>query len=122
MRYLLSFGSNAPGREIFMARAGEWLARNFTNVETSGIYSTPALNGKSADYLNMVARGDSTLGVTALTEAAKAFERSQGRTPDSKLKGAVELDIDIISAGHTILRPTEFTRSYFIRGLEMLNS
>lgn len=122
MRYLLSFGSNAPRREMFMARAAKWLARNFTNIETSGIYSTPALNGKSADYLNMVARGDSELGVTELTEVAKAFERSQGRTPESKLKGAVELDIDIIAADRTILRPAEFTRSYFIRGLEMLNS
>ncbi len=122
MRYLLSFGSNAPGRETFMKRAGEWLAGNFTNIETSGIYSSPALNGKSADYLNMVARGDSELGITALTDAAKAFERSQGRTAESKLRGAIELDIDIIAAGATILRPVEFTRPYFIRGIELLNS
>ena len=122
MRYLLSFGSNAPGRETFMARAEEWLARNFTNTETSGIYSSPALNGKSADYLNMVARGDSELNISALNEAAKAFERLQGRTPESKLRGEIELDIDIIAAGHTILRPVEFTRPYFMRGLDLLNS
>lgn len=121
MRYLLSFGSNAPGREQFMARAGEWLNRNFSNVETSGIYSSPALNGKSPDYLNMVARGDSEVSVSELNAAAKAFERAQGRTPESKLRGAIELDIDIIAADRTILRPAELTRAYFIRGLDLLN-
>ncbi len=121
MRYLLSFGSNAPGREEFMARATEWLNRNFKNIESSGIYSSPALNGKSADYLNMVARGDSESSVSDIVAAAKAFESAQGRTPESKLRGAIELDIDIIAADRTILRPVEFTRAYFIRGLELLN-
>ena len=120
MRYLLSFGSNAPGREQFMERARQWLAQNFANVESSDIDSSPAHNGVAPDYLNMVARGDSELSVTDLTAAAKDFERQQGRTPQSKQRGAIELDIDIIAAGPTILRPAEYTRPYFLRGLEAL--
>lgn len=121
MRYLLSIGSNAPGCRQFMERAMQWLAENFTDIESSGIYSSPALNGTAADYLNLVARGNSELSPTDLTAAAKAFERQMGRTPDSKLRGTVEIDIDIIAAGQTILRPTEYTRSYFLRGLSLLS-
>ncbi len=120
MRYLLSIGSNAPGQRQFMEQARQWLDENFANVVSSGIYSSPALNGSAADYLNLVARGDSELSPTDLTAAAKAFERQLGRTPLSKQRGAIEIDIDIIAAGPTILRPAEYTRSYFLRGLSLL--
>ena len=54
-RHVLCIGSNAPDAEALMARAGEWLRSTFGDVKSSGVYSTPALNGKSPDYLNMVA-------------------------------------------------------------------
>ncbi|MDE7334990.1 MAG: 2-amino-4-hydroxy-6-hydroxymethyldihydropteridine diphosphokinase [Muribaculaceae bacterium] len=121
MRYLLSIGSNAPGCRQFMQEAMQWLAENFTDIESSGIYSSPALNGVTADYLNLVALGNSELSPTDLTAATKAFERRLGRTPESKMRGEIEIDIDIIAAGQTILRPAEYTRSYFLRGLSLLS-
>ncbi|MDE6512794.1 MAG: 2-amino-4-hydroxy-6-hydroxymethyldihydropteridine diphosphokinase [Muribaculaceae bacterium] len=121
MRYLLSIGSNAPGCRQFMQKAMQWLAENFTDIESSGIYSSPALNGVTADYLNLVALGNSELSPTDLTAATKAFERRLGRTPESKMRGEIEIDIDIIAAGQTILRPAEYTRSYFLRGLSLLS-
>lgn len=121
MRYLLSIGSNAPGQHRFMELALEWLSANFINIESSGIYSSPALNGSSANYLNLVAYGDSELSPTELNAAAKDFERKSGRTPESKLRGAIEIDIDIIAAGRTILRPVEYTRPYFLQGLSLLS-
>lgn len=119
-RYLLSIGSNCPDGAALMARAERWLAANFTAIASSGIYRSRALNGASADYYNLVARGDSPLSVTEVTALGKEFERECGRGSESKLRGCVEMDIDVIAADRTILRPEEFTRGYFRRGFDSL--
>lgn len=121
-QYLLTFGSNCPDAPAMMQRAQQWLRTNFTSVDDSGIYSTKALNGVAPDYLNMVARADSALGVTELTALCKDFEVICGRSPRSKLCGCVEMDVDIIQADNVILRPVEFTRSYFLEGLSLLQA
>lgn len=118
--YLLSLGSNCQDGELRLQRAHEWLCREFDCVHTSGIYTSRAMNGLSPDYFNMVARIESSLTVTDLNAAAKAYETACGRSPQSKSRGVVEMDVDIVAAGHTILRPEEYTRSYFTRGLAML--
>lgn len=117
MNYLLSIGSNCPTAAAMMARAEEWLRTHFADVRTSGIYSTRALNGASPDYLNLVARGNSELTPEEVIAAGKAFEAECGRTPQSKLRGSIELDIDVIAAGDDVLRPAELSRPYFIQGL-----
>lgn len=103
-----------------MARAEQWLREEFSLLASSGVYSTPALNGHSPDYLNMVVSIRTPLSITALTAAAKAFEALCGRTPESKLRGSIEMDVDIIRADNTILRPVEYTRPYFLHGLSLL--
>lgn len=120
MRYLLSLGSNCPDGMQRLRQAEAWLIENFSDVETSGIYTSKAFNGVSADYCNMVARMSSGLTVTQLTEMAKDYETACGRTPASKIRGLVEMDIDIVAADRTILRPDEYTRPYFTRGLSLL--
>lgn len=120
MRYLLSIGSNCPSARAMMARAEEWLHTHFANVESSGIYSSKALNVSAPDYLNLVARGDSDLTPDQTIALGKAFEAECGRTPQSKLQGCIELDIDVIAAGAQILRPAELSRPYFAHGLSLL--
>lgn len=120
MRYLLSLGSNCPDKHRRLENAEVWLRANFSDVETSGIYTSRALNGLTPDYCNMVARISSDLSVTDLTAVAKDYERQCGRTPRSKLHGQIEMDVDIIAADRTILRPDEYTRPYFIHGLQLL--
>lgn len=121
-RYLLSLGSNCPAAPLKMVAAERWLRAMFTVVRTSGVYATRALNGVSPDYLNMLAEVDSDLSVEQMVETAKMEERAEGRTPESKLRGVVELDIDVIQVGNTILRPEEFARAYFAEGFRRLNS
>jgi len=118
--YLLSFGSNCPEGVSMMARAEQWLHEHFADVTTSGVYRSKALNGTSADYFNMIARGQSALPVTEVAAMGKAFERECGRTPASKACGCVEMDVDVIAVDRTILRPEEFTRTYFRKGYELL--
>lgn len=121
-RYLLSIGSNCPQAAAMMARAGRWLAANFGDPVSSGVYSTPALNGVSPDYLNMVARVSSDLTPDRLTAFAKAFEAECGRTPQSKARGCVEMDVDLVQVDNVILRPAEFSRPYFITGFKMIEN
>lgn len=104
-----------------MARAEEWVHATFSNVESSGIYATRAMNGVAADYLNLVARGDSDMTAAQAIAAGKAFEAECGRTPQSKRRGSIEMDVDIISAGEEILRPAELSRPYFIEGISRIS-
>lgn len=120
--YLLSIGSNAPGAQALMKRASEWLASNFAVVETSGIYASAAINGRSPDYLNMVVRVESPLTAERVIALGKDFEAECGRTSGSKARGCVEMDVDLIQADNVIIRPVEFTRHYFLRGLELIDS
>lgn len=120
MNYLLSIGSNCPSAAAMMARAEEWLRANFTEVRSSGIYSSKALNAASPDYLNLVARAESPLPADRVIALGKAFEAECGRTPQSKLRGSIEMDVDVIAAGSELLRPTELSRPYFIAGLNKI--
>lgn len=103
-----------------MTRAAAWLDASFSSVETSGVYSTQALNGTSPDYLNMVAAVETDMTAERLAAFGKEFERECGRTPDSKITGIVEMDVDLIQFGRVILRPQEFLRRYFTEGCKKL--
>ncbi|MBE6304976.1 MAG: hypothetical protein E7082_03520 [Bacteroidales bacterium] len=121
MRYIVSIGSNCPEAQAMMRKADGWLSENFLIIDSSGVYSSKALNGTSPDYLNEVVILESQMSVTEITAAAKTFECLCGRSAQSKSFGSIEMDIDIIQAGNTILRPTEFTRAYFLTGLSLLH-
>lgn len=120
-RYLLSIGSNCPDADAKMEAVREWLVRTFDGVMLSGVYSTKALNPSKPDYLNLVARADSNLSPTEMVAAAKEFEIRQGRSPESKNRGIVEMDIDVVQVDNTVLRPDEFSRNYFMEGFKRLN-
>lgn len=122
MRYLVSIGSNCRDAAAMMERANQWISERFSVVDSSGIYSSKAMNGVSADYLNEVVILESPLSITEITAAAKDFERLCGRSAQSKACGMIEMDIDVIQADNTILRPAEFTRAYFLAGLSLLHN
>lgn len=116
---LLCIGSNAPNAAALMARAEHWLEATFSGVVTSGLYSTAALNGVSPDYTNMIARVDTELTATEVTALGKAFEDSCGRRRDDR-SAPVAMDVDLMMFNNVTLRPAEFSRSYFTRGMELL--
>lgn len=103
-----------------MAAASEWIAANFNAAISSGVYSTKALNGRSPDYLNMVVRVQTSLDAEQVITLGKAFEEKCGRSAESKKKGIVEMDVDLVQYGKIILRPEEFTRTYFLTGYNKL--
>lgn len=117
---LLSIGSNAPDAPEIMARTRQRICTLLNEAECSDIYSTKALNGHSPDYLNMVAAGTTELSASALTSLCKEIENENGRSPQSKQRGVVELDIDLVQYGSVVLRPTDLMRQYVRKGLLQL--
>ncbi len=86
----------------------------------SDLYSTQATNGRSPDYLNMVAAIHTDLPLTDLSALCKTYESDCGRTPNSKSSGLIEIDIDLLQYGTILLRPDEFLRPYLQQGLQTL--
>lgn len=120
-RCLISLGSNVPDRHERMAAARNWLCRQFSSVTFSDVYSTRAINGRSPDYLNMVAAIHTDLTVTDLTTLCKDYETTCGRTPNSKSSGLIEIDVDLLQYGTLMLRPDELLRPYLQQGLQSLS-
>lgn len=117
---ILTLGSNCPAKEKMMEAAAEWLSLNFGEAVSSGIYQTQALNGVSPDYLNMVVKIETELNAERLIQLGKEFEAECGRSAESKKRGIVEMDVDLVKYGKTVLRPEEFTRTYFLTGYNKL--
>lgn len=117
---ILTLGSNCPAKEEMMAAATRWLASHFPAAASSGIYRTRALNGVAPDYLNMVVKVRTALEAERLIQLGKEFEAECGRSAESKRRGIVEMDVDLVKYGKTILRPEEFTRTYFLTGYNKL--
>lgn len=71
-------------------------------------------------FLNQIACLLSDMTIEEMSAALKSIESSMGRTPEQKEKGLVLIDLDLLIAGKTILRPVDMERSYVKRGIEEL--
>lgn len=123
-RVWLSVGSNHPDAAVLMRKALAALSEVVDEMEVCEPYRTPAINGIDADYLNSVATGHYSGTPESLVAQCKDIEQALGRTR-SKEPGAphvVEIDIDVVCFGGKILRPADFTRTYFTRGYTLLQN
>lgn len=117
---ILSIGSNALDKAEQMEAATTWLCERFNSVRCSEVYTSPSYSGKTADYMNMVAVVRTRISLCECEMICKEYEMSCGRTPQSKLTGVIPIDIDIMTINGMVLRPDEFHRPYFMRGLNNL--
>ncbi len=100
----------------------DWIASHFTALAMSDIYSTPAINGKGNDYTNSVMKIECELEHDDLKAQFKQYEKDCGRTPESKILGIVPIDIDIVTWNEEILKPSDYSREYFQKGLKQITS
>ena len=119
-KFILSLGSNSDDRQSQMDLAFSHLKSVFDKVESSEIYETEALNGKDAPYLNSVIVGYTNMSYDETVDYMKQWEKNCGRTSESKLKGIIPIDIDVVVWNETIVRPKDFEMSYFTRGYQQL--
>ena len=118
---VLSIGSNSADREAQMTNCIAWLRGIATLTKLSSVYNSPASNGKDPDYLNAVAEIATALTHPELTKLLKDYERQCERTPQSKSRGSIPSDIDIVMWNGEVLRPKDFAQYYFAKGWNEIN-
>lgn len=117
MKLVIGVGSNSLDKERCMAQAIGLLEKMLTGMKCSAIYSTKALNGVDADYLNAVVIGDCEMQVDEAVLHLKTLEKECGRVPG---QSRVSMDLDLVMADGKVLRPKDMEREYFQRGYREL--
>lgn len=117
---ILGIGSNSGDRESMIAAAVKRIDETFGNVVSSSVYETPALNGRDAPYLNAVVYAMTDMDMDSVNDVLKKYERECGRTPDSKIKGEVPVDMDIVVWDGEVVRKKDFDCNYFRKGYDEL--
>ena len=84
-----------------------WLFRH-DPVLRSGLYGA----GRFARFLNQVAVAGTEASQEEVERALKDMEKRLGRMPDSKQKGQIPIDIDLLFWNGTILKPADWEKEY----------
>ena len=112
----LSVGSNFGSKKDNVAKALEWLENVLTNTHCSSIYETPEVHGYGPSYFNAVLGGSTDLSLYNVNKILKEYERKSGRTPESKERKEVIIDLDIVLWDSEVIKPKDFKRQFFQRG------
>lgn len=99
----LSLGSNINPERNFCA-ALLALRRHFHNVALSPVYRSAAVGFDGDDFLNAVARIETTLEPLTLNKWLRALEDSLGRDRTSPRFSSRPLDVDLLLYGNLTLR------------------
>lgn len=109
---LLCMGSNLDAL-LHLKNAEDALQRLFPDIEWGGIVETvPEKIENPQPFLNRAARFRTSLPMTEVRNILKQIEQTNGRTPDSKKKGRIPLDIDLLSYDQQILKPEDWQKEY----------
>lgn len=118
--FIVGIGSNSFDRESQMKKTIEFITNSFENIYVSEIYETPAENGKDAPYINAVLVATTEKEMVDVNAIIKQWECNCGRTTMSKLEGIIPIDIDIVTWNEDVVRPKDFSKTYFTKGLLQL--
>ena len=110
-----------------------WLDSVLTDSVCSTIYETDDISckkessKKSGDssatsqakpkYMNAVISGFTDIPFETLNASLKEYELSHGRDSESRRRGEVPIDIDIVKWNGNIIRPRDYSADYFRKGL-----
>ncbi|MDE6277418.1 MAG: 2-amino-4-hydroxy-6-hydroxymethyldihydropteridine diphosphokinase, partial [Muribaculaceae bacterium] len=92
---ILCLGCNTPESESRIHEAVEFL-RQFAAPET--LIATPVYHCDNSSYGNALVLFSTPLSIPELTIRTKDYESRCGRTPESKRRGIIEMDIDLVIA------------------------
>ncbi len=139
LEVVIGLGANCGDRRKGVAEAIEWLKSILGNAEASEIYETPAYGHAGSPYMNAVVIGtyprkgigysrgklksslyklDSSPG--KLEGECKRYGIEHGRDDIARSHNLVPIDLDIVVAGDKVLRPADFSRSFFQIGYQQL--
>lgn len=120
--FIISLGSNLPSSEANanLDRAEVFLKELFKNdIVFSSHYESPGVgSGKGKTYLNSVAKGYTNFDFSFIRSTLKDFEKSLGRSQETKSKGIVPIDLDLLTLGDDIFKERDLSQDYVVRGLQ----
>ncbi len=117
---VISIGSNCPEREREVEKSIRFLSEKLDGVRASDCYSTPASNGKDADYLNAVLVATTDYSRERVVSLLKLYEVANGRTALSKQEGIIPIDLDLVMWNGAVVRQNDFDKDYFQIGWKQL--
>ncbi len=95
--------------------------RSLVNIiNSSDIYSTPAVGDSTVKYHNIVVECSSDLHFDNLNAEFKRLEMEFGRDENCRKYGIVPLDVDIVIWNDNIIKPWDYSQTFFKIGFSKL--
>ena len=99
--------------QCYIMSAVSLLRAYFGSIRFSeAIYTEPIGLSDSGLFLNQVAVAGTNASLEEVRRAVKAMEKRLGRMSDSKQKGKIPIDIDLLLWNGTILKPADWEKEY----------
>lgn len=112
---VLCLGSNRDS-EANLKSAADMLRAYFGSVRFSeAVYTEPIELPGSGLFLNQVAVAGTDASLEEVRQAVKEMEKRLGRMPDSKQRGEIPIDIDLLLWNGAILKPADWEKEYVQR-------
>lgn len=111
-KLVICLGSNFE-KEKNMRSAADLLRGYFRSIRFSELVCTePVGLPASGPFLNQMAIAGTDATLEEVKQVFKAMEASLGRTADSKRKGQVPIDIDLLRWNGRIVKPADWNKEY----------
>ena len=118
---LISLGANTADKTQRLADTIVAIAQIAQIEAQTPIYETPAEGSvASAPYANALVMIETHAEYEELRATFKQWETHAGRTPESKAKGLIPLDIDIVTWNERIIKERDMAFEYMKKGLQYL--
>lgn len=119
--FVISVGSNYAQKKEQVEKALLWLKGITEKFKASSIYETPEIHGYGPSYFNAVARGETEIDYGSLNRILKEYELRNGRTPESRVRKEVVIDLDIVVWEDEIIRAKDYRCFFFRKGYLEIN-
>lgn len=118
---VIGVGSNCGDREKSVKDALKWLQTILMQTENSDIYETPCALKAGKPYMNAVIKGFFQGDAFELDEMLKDKERQMGRNSESRARGDVPIDMDIVVCDGNVFKEWDFRQKFFRIGYSQLH-
>lgn len=118
---LISLAANDEKKETTIAHALRLIESYCVILNQTPVYQSEAAGeSQQPSYANALLQVETDQEYEELRRRFKSLEHDAGRTPASKERGIIPLDIDIISWNETLLKNKDMEYDYMKKGLHLL--
>ena len=118
---LISLAANDEKKETTIAHALRLIESYCVILNQTPVYRSEAAGeSQQPSYANALLQVETDQEYEELRRRFKSLEHDAGRTPASKERGIIPLDIDIISWNETLLKNKDMEYDYMKKGVHRL--